>query len=172
MKYVIADTHFGHDAILNYTDRPFANVEHMNNCLINNWNKIVNVGDTVYHLGDFFFCKTEKQIDIMRKLNGNIVLVRGDHDSESKTKFVQRLGLVAVVNRLDIGSNIVLSHEPYNHPNCDFNIYGHSHEKGEQNGKRYCVSVEMIDYTPISLGYVLNGVDAPLTEEFIHKLSR
>ena len=57
--YFIADTHFNHKNILEYCNRPFADVEEMNKILVNNWNDTVKHDDVVYMLGDF--CMGNKQ---------------------------------------------------------------------------------------------------------------
>ena len=54
--FFIADTHFGHKNIIKYCNRPFANIEEMNETLIENWNKAVSAEDAVYILGDFAYC--------------------------------------------------------------------------------------------------------------------
>lgn len=54
MIYFTADTHFGHDAIIKMCQRPFKNIEDMNETLICKWNKKVNGSDTVYIIGEFF----------------------------------------------------------------------------------------------------------------------
>ena len=46
-RYVISDTHFNHSRILEYCQRPFDNVEQMNEVIINNWNKVINEDDIV-----------------------------------------------------------------------------------------------------------------------------
>ena len=53
--YVIADTHFYHNNIIKYCNRPFEDVEKMNELIINKWNSVVSNEDIVLHLGDFGF---------------------------------------------------------------------------------------------------------------------
>ena len=53
MNYYISDLHIGHENILRFDNRPFADVNEMNNKLIENWNARVCSDDTVYILGDF-----------------------------------------------------------------------------------------------------------------------
>ena len=41
--FFTSDTHFYHANIINFCKRPFANVETMNEALIENWNAVVGV---------------------------------------------------------------------------------------------------------------------------------
>lgn len=52
-NFYISDLHIGHENILRFDNRPFADVNEMNNKLIENWNARVRSDDTVYILGDF-----------------------------------------------------------------------------------------------------------------------
>ena len=47
MNYYISDLHIGHENILRFDNRPFADVNEMNNKLIENWNARVRSDDTV-----------------------------------------------------------------------------------------------------------------------------
>lgn len=67
-----SDTHFGHENIIRYCDRPFENVAHMDRELIASWNQCVCDNDTVYHLGDFTFGDEHKAREYFRCLNGRI----------------------------------------------------------------------------------------------------
>ena len=75
-----ADHHFGHANIIRFCDRPFADVDAMNESLIANWNAVVTPKDTVYHLGDLFLTNREAAQTIRSRLNGSICLIRGNHD--------------------------------------------------------------------------------------------
>ena len=55
MTYYIADTHFGHENIIEMCNRPFSNIDEMNSVMINRWNKKVKGNDTIYVIGDMFF---------------------------------------------------------------------------------------------------------------------
>ena len=70
-----SDTHFYHQGIIKFCDRPFESVEHMNQTLINNWNNTIPSDGVVFHLGDFSWSHGIK--DLMYELNGNIILVKG-----------------------------------------------------------------------------------------------
>lgn len=49
MIYFIADTHFNHENIIKYCDRPFSNAKEMNEYIIQKWNSVVKEDDIVYH---------------------------------------------------------------------------------------------------------------------------
>lgn len=75
MNYYISDYHFNHAKMLEYDERPFANVKEMEDALVENWNATVKPGDTVYILGDFYWKgKDEDWIRVLRRLTGNKVL--------------------------------------------------------------------------------------------------
>ena len=46
------DTHFGHKNIIEFSNRPYVDIDHMNHGLVKIWNTFINPSDTVWHLGD------------------------------------------------------------------------------------------------------------------------
>jgi len=83
--FFTADLHFGHNGIIEFCNRPFADVSEMNRILINNWNSRVNNDDHVYIVGDLFYggrdaAEATAAISIVKKLNGILHLVAGNHD--------------------------------------------------------------------------------------------
>ena len=84
MVYFISDTHFNHKNIIKYCNRPYKSVEEMNKVLIENWNRVVKDADVIYHLGDFALYDEE---ELFNKLNGNIILIRGNHDRKSASYY-------------------------------------------------------------------------------------
>lgn len=161
MIYVIADTHFGHKNIIEYENRPFKDTKEMDITLINNWNSVVDKNDTVLHLGDVFFCNTERQFKIMNQLNGKKILIKGNHDKATKTKY-NRLGFTSVHKEFYI-DNLLFTHKPKSVKKY-FNIHGHIHSNIDDydDNKHLCVSVEMINYTPISLDEIKNIIKIKL----------
>ena len=55
MTYFTSDQHFCHAKIITMCNRPFTDVDEMNETLIANWNNLVNDTDEVYVLGDFLY---------------------------------------------------------------------------------------------------------------------
>jgi calcineurin-like phosphoesterase family protein len=147
MIYLIADTHFNHANIIKYCDRPFQTVEEMNEALIANWNKVVEENDMVIFLGDLCF-KDDANV-WLAKLNGDKVVIRGNHDSIGKlgTRFEYNKEVFLLTHRMMplVGRNI-------------WNIHGHSHDKGNLINKEnssICVSAELVNYTPIEISVLL-----------------
>jgi len=86
MIYFTSDTHFGHDNVIGFCNRPFASTEEMNEVMIRNWNERVTGADTVYILGDMFFRCNDAE-DILKRLKGKKRLIVGNHDGSWMTKF-------------------------------------------------------------------------------------
>lgn len=56
-NYYISDLHIGHENILRFDNRPFADLNEMHNAIVTRWNSVVTGNDTVYILGDFIWDK-------------------------------------------------------------------------------------------------------------------
>lgn len=75
-----SDTHFGHENIITYCQRPYGSAAEMNYDFARRWNAVVVPDDLVYHLGDFAMGDPNGWPQYRAPLNGRIVLVRGNHD--------------------------------------------------------------------------------------------
>lgn len=153
--FLIADTHFSHSNILNFKDgfgnplRSFWNVHEMDEHMIDRWNKTVGPNDKVYHLGDVGFSSFSHLKLIFDRLNGEKVLIKGNHDNLKLSQYAQMFKDVRATHVLD---KLVLSHVPL-HPSCldrwRGNIHGHLHSKMLPDWKYFNVSVELLDnYAP------------------------
>jgi len=78
--FFTADTHFGHANIINYSNRPFATVEEMNETLIRSWNSTVSPEDCAYILGDFAYRSAKPIEEYLKRLNGEKHLLSGNHE--------------------------------------------------------------------------------------------
>jgi calcineurin-like phosphoesterase family protein len=170
--YLIADTHFGHYNIIEYENRPFLTAEEMDEYMIEMWNDTVCPHDTVLHLGDFFLTNTKRQLEIMDRLNGKIILIRGNHDGQSRTKLVERLGFKEVYDSFTLMVNdytFVLTHRPmelsiedelYFKSHNIINIHGHVHGVKEEKSKFHkCVSAENLLLKPINLKRLIKFIE-------------
>ena len=81
--FFTADTHWGHRNIIKYCQRPFADVDEMNETLITNWNNSVGKDDIVFHLGDFAMGGSADWSRLLDRLNGRIYLILGNHDMKT-----------------------------------------------------------------------------------------
>lgn len=152
--WFIADTHFNHANIIKYCNRPFTDKEEMNHCLINNWNSVVNKNDRVFVLGDFALCGKDKIIEIGKQLNGRKTLILGNHDRGSLQTYYNA-GFEMVTKYPIVFNGYILSHYPVDCSSMQIkNIYGHVHNSEQYRDitlNDICVSVERIEYFPISL---------------------
>lgn len=80
--FLTSDSHFGHQGIIEWLDRPFASVEAINDGMVALWNSVVTKRDTVWHLGDFALGPRGTAGKHFRRLNGTKHLVRGNHDGD------------------------------------------------------------------------------------------
>ena len=79
MIYFTADTHFGHANIVRMCERPYPDVDTMNEAMIAAWNERVHGNDTVYIVGDMFLrCADPERI--LKRLKGKKRLIVGNHD--------------------------------------------------------------------------------------------
>ncbi len=162
MIYFTSDTHFGHAKIIEYAERPFVNVQHMDRELIAKWNDVVPENAEVWHLGDF--CWGDPTPYLMR-LNGRIHLIQGNHD---KGSLVRDAGFesVSLVHYLRYHKKrFWLSH--YAHRTWlgkergSYHLFGHWHGEDEGFGRSMDVGVDATDtLAPIHWRTVVAKLDA------------
>lgn len=152
-----SDQHFGHRRIIEYCKRPFASVEEMNDQLIQRHNALVQPDDRVYHLGDFALMTGPKIKGIVQSLNGQHVLIKGNHDHESVKRYMD-FGFFNAVEKKIIpfaGEFVTLHHSPYdpvfNPDEGGWLFCGHVHEAWKTKGKMINVGVDVWDYAPVSV---------------------
>lgn len=162
--FFTSDTHFFHDNIIKFCNRPFANVIDMNETLIQKWNNKVSKNDIVFHMGDFIFGNKENWEIIIPRLNGKIYFILGNHDYQNirgiKYCNFEFLGDMLQIKIKDIKQEIFLSHYPLlTWPGLDrnsWNIHGHVHltpttqDKLKLHPQQYDVGVDNNNYLPVS----------------------
>lgn len=166
MIYFISDTHFHHSNIIKYCNRPFKDINEMNETIISNRNSSITKDDIVYHLGDFCLSNDDEIKSIFNRLNGNKILIRGNHDRKP-VKFYENIGFEVLTHALIVLDEykLMLSHVPL--PDVKIkegyiNLHGHIHNKkiSDDYPKNYSenrhinLSVDSTDFKPVSLGEI------------------
>lgn len=159
MIYFTSDNHFGHTSIIKFCNRPYKDVEEMNEAMIKNWNSVVTPKDQVWHIGDFSFADEKTTANIARRLNGHKFLVAGNHDNIRVLAplFEQHYLYHEIKHEKQL---IVLCHYAFRIWNKShygsWNLYGHSHGTLPEPDDLLSmdVGVDSNNYTPISFEQV------------------
>lgn len=135
--YFTSDIHLGHKKIFEFCSESRCNVQTVDEhdeLLIKNWNEQVTGKDTVYLLGDVSWHKSDKTFELLSRLNGNIQLVRGNHDHDFGTdgRYKRIFANIHDYREVKIdGHDVIMSHYPMAQWNkChygSFMLYGHCH---------------------------------------------
>lgn len=132
MIYYTADTHFGHANVVEMCERPYPDVEAMNEAMIAAWNERVHGNDTVYIIGDMFFRCADPE-SILKQLKGKKRLIVGNHDSSWMGKVGLSRYFLSVDYFLEISDGahgLTLCHYPmltWKHAKRTYMIHGHIH---------------------------------------------
>ena len=152
--WIVADSHLGHGHIVQYANRPFANVDDMDRALITAWNAVVRPDDWVYHLGDFTLGDIATARKYFAQLNGliNVLYNPWHHDKhwlDKRQIGVQHdlcskhypITLVLPIEVLEVPAlaingramPIILCHYPFARWNRShygsYHLFGHCHNK-------------------------------------------
>ena len=176
--FLVSDTHFGHTGVCRFMRRdgvtklrPWDDADEMNEAMVKAWNERVRPSDKVYHLGDVVI--NRKYLNILHRLNGDKVLIKGNHDIfklEDYTQYFRDIRGYHVLN------GMILSHIPIHEESISrfgTNIHGHLHERRVMTKIRWgntkefdeivdpryhCVCVEQTNWAPISLEEVVKRI--------------
>lgn len=158
MYFFTADEHYGHEKIIEYCHRPFANVVEMDLALIANHNQVVGKNDITIHVGDFgWFNKQEGAIVVISQLNGSHIFLKGSHDRwlPDSAKFMWR--------KMIDGQFVVVSHyamRTWERAHYgSWQLYGHSHGTLPGVGKQMDIGVDCNNFTPISFCQIKTLMD-------------
>lgn len=173
--YFTSDQHLNHENVIKFCHRPFNNIEEMNETLIKKWNDKVPRDAIVFHLGDFAWGGFQAWEKHLSRLNGEIVLIVGNHDIKNLTttaktyfKYVTQQMKIEVENR-----KVYLNHFPMlcyggtyrDKDSLEWQLHGHVHltrETKKNTGKdhercinslfptQYDVGVDFNNFEPIS----------------------
>lgn len=152
MIWFTGDYHLGHARIIEYCNRPFKDVDEMNESIIANHNRVVKPEDAVFFLGDFCFANIRTYWE---RLNGNIIWIEGNHDR--RISFPYRLRNATVrVN----GKRAYMTHSEINvtdeiRDSVDIVLVGHSHNTWTFKNKCINVGCDNWKFTPIKFDYMM-----------------
>lgn len=166
--YVTGDEHFSHHYILTYENRPYKNMNLMEQGIIDKHNQIVKPNDKVIHVGDFIpFLGPDRKhyfTKIMKKYQGHGIhhLVLGNHD-EAPFEFYLNIGFVSVHSAMWFnykGFRFVVVHDPAKYiaiPKKENQIIlcGHIHSLFKIIKNVINVGVDVWDYKPVSLDNII-----------------
>lgn len=189
----ISDLHFGHTNITkagtNFDNRPFKDLDEMNEFITKKWNTNVKPADHVYCLGDICWQVNNNNLDsykeLLKGLNGNIHLILGNHDKFMNDKYKKIFAEVLPYKELTDTVNhtnkrVILSHYYMPFYNHHFRkailLHGHSHNSAESEMERRLTAMlnrqgypceiynvgcmyPYIDYAPRTLQYIVDNYD-------------
>jgi calcineurin-like phosphoesterase family protein len=181
--FLVSDTHFGHNGVCRFMRkdgetklRPWDTAEEMDEEMVKRWNDTVRPTDKVYHLGDVVI--NRKALGIMRRLNGDKVLIRGNHDIFRDDEYRQHFRELRAYH---VMNGMILSHIPLHESSMGrfkLNVHGHLHSnrvmkptgfnnktgeivysETEVDYRFHCVCVEQTDFAPILFEDVVKRIE-------------
>ena len=178
--FVTSDLHFSHDRSFIWQSRGFHSVEEMNEAIVERYNSKVSSGDEVYICGDLCLGGGSQEImkanmALIERLNGNIHVILGNHDSPARAEMYKCChNVVEVVYATMIhynGYHFYLSHFPTLTANLDddkplkarvINICGHSHTTDRfvdmDKGLIYHAELDALGCYPVLLDTIIEDI--------------
>ena len=173
--YVTSDLHFGHNNICGPegfvdTRKHFESTADMNEAIIEAWNSVVTVEDTVYHLGDLSMNLSRQDLlKLIERLNGKLILIKGNHDSNKLLNWleehadgkieVKRMGDIVKRNKV----SYLLTHYPQGigeRSRRIRNLCGHIHDQVADEANVLNVGVDSPEINSVKFGTPLKLDDA------------
>lgn len=186
--FFTSDTHYSHKnicrAVTSWKDaddvtRDFRSLDHMNDTIVNNINRMVGEDDILFHLGDWSFGGFEKIGEFSDRVickNTHLILGNHDHHIEKDRDDIQ-LAFTSVNHYLDLevveaptskmipprSHRFILCHYPIaswiDMNRGTMHLHGHVHLPKHQrvgNGRSLDVGVDGNDLEPITLNQVVS----------------
>ena len=179
MIWFTSDWHFGHDREFIWKPRGFSSLQEHDEAIIANHNRIVAPNDDVYVLGDLMLGDNEHGLDCVKRMNGKLHIIRGNHDTDRRIELYR--SLPAVVEICDAkylraqGYHFFLCHYPTLTGNLEkeslkqmtCNIFGHTHQESLfYNDIPYmvCACVDATSGYPLSIDEVIRKMQDKVRE--------
>lgn len=157
-----ADHHFGHEAVLRMSGRPFASIGEHDEYLVEAWNASVGPKDEVWHLGDFALGPPpERLAEIIAALNGIKRLIVGNNDGPATLALPGWASVAHYAETVVEGRRLVLCHYAFRTWNGigkgALNLHGHSHGRLTPAPRQYDVGVDAQGPAPVRLDAILRS---------------
>jgi len=111
--FFTSDTHYFHENVIKFSNRPFRDIDHMHQVLINNYNSVVGYGGVCYFLGDFGFAGSAEIKRLISKLKGTKIIILGNHDKGVNAMYNVGFDAVLMSSSMIIsGERVTMSHCP------------------------------------------------------------
>lgn len=144
-----SDLHFKHEKILQLHDKRRLvlgdSIEKHDENLIKLWNSTVSKYDTIYIIGDITLTQIENQRKLFSRLNGNKILIQGNHDkiSDSNRNFFCEIKTIkkmkfkkSVYPFLSEDMQVIMCHFPLlaweGRDSGSVMVHGHCHGKTDE----------------------------------------
>ena len=160
MIWVTGDQHYNHENMIRFCNRPFRNVNHMNESLIYNHNERIDINDTVYVIGDFRFSDARLPLPkLLKYLNGNLVFIKGNHDRNNGLKNAAEFVVIHT-----FGYRFLLMHKPEDAiltaeklGDIDIILHAHVHDTWKFKDNMVNVGVDVWNYYPVHIKQLLKA---------------
>ncbi|MEP3636170.1 MAG: metallophosphoesterase [Paracoccaceae bacterium] len=159
-NWYTADTHFGHENVIRFCDRPFKSASHMDGITLENMWKVVKPDDDLWIIGDFAFGAPAKDAAYLQQVFGQLPgarkhLIVGNHDGD----LTQSLGWTSVSLMAEVPDGPkkqrnTLCHYPmitWNHARREaLQLFGHVHNNWRGSRNSVNVGVDVWDFMPVT----------------------
>ncbi len=169
MIYFTSDLHFGHDKEFVYKDRGYNSILEHDEDVVARFNSVVSKGDDVYILGDLIL-DGDSGLESLKKLNGHLHLIIGNHDTANKIAKYGKLKNLVVEGYAHLikykKHSFYLSHYPTLTGNGQekkklYCLCGHIHTKDRfemMDENVYHVELDCHDKYPVSIDDIIEDI--------------
>lgn len=147
-----ADLHFGQGSVCKFR-KQFSSPEEHDSVIYENIARKLCKRTTLYLLGDICFSTGSlKYIKGFREIADNVILIGGNHCTDNVT-MKQLVDVFAQIHFYKNKHGFTLSHMPIHaeHLRNRLNVHGHLHDLVIDDSRYLSVSLEQINFEPISL---------------------
>ena len=171
--FLTSDTHFCHAQEFVYKVRGFNSIEEMNEAIVERWNSVVKPDDMIFHLGDMMLNNDQQGMELMKRLNGWISIVWGNHDTNKRKEYIYNSRFIPLgyAHQLQYHKfTCYLSHYPTLTSNWDdkhfsqhvINFHGHTHQRKNwlypDNPFMYHVGMDSHDCYPVHIDTAITEI--------------